>query len=129
MKLNLPLKFTFQTYSTRNSQQTGRIKQTCIKIMEHLTKHSYCVMGYQCTANHPNCQQIDHKPSYLKWNSFLIKHQVTWTTLNYSGFYFCLASPSFYSTLNSLVKLALERSEGAAWATWARQLGLSNQHK
>lgn len=51
MKLNPPLKFRLQTYSARNSQQTGRIKQTCIKINEYLRKHSYHIMGYQCTAN------------------------------------------------------------------------------
>lgn len=51
MKLNPPLKFRLQTYSARNSQQTGWIKQTCIKINDYLTKHSYGIIVHQCSAN------------------------------------------------------------------------------
>ena len=85
MRLNPPLKFRLQTYSARNSQQTGRIKQTCIKINEYLTKHSHHKTGYQGSANLSNYQEIDHKPSQLKQNSSLAQYLAIQANLKFPG--------------------------------------------
>lgn len=114
MKLN-PLKFRLQRYSARNSQQTSRIKQTCIKINDYLTKHSYHIMGYQHSANlsklpgnRPSATILFKVKLLLCKASGDLDNAIFLRILLLFGL-FLLIQPR-----NSLVKLVLERPDGAA---------------